>query len=192
MALVPGSPGSYNPGGGGGAGTYPWLGFALFPLGAGMGMGVAKVGGAIARPVAGWAGRQFILKPLWKAQTGFRNPWVAYGTIDNTVAWMDRALLGAKIYDIVDGSSSQDLVQNGGPSAPLPLVQRGQLSDVLSLGKTLKTQSAHGRSSRTSATAGGRVSLKKPKQCPRGTRWRFGFDPSVGYPRFHCMKLWNS
>ena len=178
-------------------GREPWGSVHDVPLFVTAGVGAASLAvggpvGRIARPVAGWAGRQFILKPLWKAQTGFRNPWVAYGTIDNTVAWMDRALLGAKIYDIVDGSSSQDLVQNGGPSAPLPLVQSGQLSDVLSLGKTLKTQSAHGRSSRTSATAGGRVSLKKPKQCPRGTRWRFGFDPSVGYPRFHCMKLWNS
>ena len=62
----------------------------------------------------------------------------------------------------VEGSSSHGLVQNGGPSAPL--VQRGQLSDVLSLGKTLKTQSAHGRSSRTSAT-------RRQRRCPPGHRW---------------------
>jgi len=99
----------------------------------------------------------------------------------------------AKVVDLlVDGSSSQDLVQNGGPSAP-PLLQSGRPSDVLSLGKTLKTQSAHGFSSGKAPTAGGkrrsrRQTLQKPKKCPRGTRWRFGYDPKVGYPRFHCMK----
>lgn len=60
---------------------------------------------------------------------------------------------------IVDGSSSQDLVQNGGPSAPL--VQRGQLSDVLSLGKTLKTQSAHGFRSGEARTAGGKRRIRR-------------------------------
>ncbi len=69
-------------------------------------------------------------------------------------------------HQAVDGSSSQDLVQNGGPSAPL--VQRGTLSDVLSLGKTLKTQSAHGFSSGKAPTAGGK---RRSRRCPPGHRW---------------------
>ena len=32
-----------------------------------------------------------------------------------------------------------------------------------------------------------RVSLKKPKKCPKGSLWKFGWDSSVGYPRHHCM-----
>jgi hypothetical protein len=32
-----------------------------------------------------------------------------------------------------------------------------------------------------------RRSIRKPKRCPKGTRWGFGLDHSVGYPRFHCM-----
>ena len=74
----------------------------------------------------------------------------------------------------VDGSSSQDLVQNGGPSAPL--VQRGKSSDVLSLGKTLKTQSAHGFSSGKAPTAGGkrrsrRYTHMSIRNCPPGYIW---------------------
>ena len=63
----------------------------------------------------------------------------------------------------VDGSSSQGLVQNGGPSAPPPLVQRGTSSDILSLGKISRPQSAHGRSPRASAA--------RRQRCPPGHRW---------------------
>ena len=72
-------------------------------------------------------------------------------------------LVGVPIYNLVEGSSSHGLVQNGGPSAPPPLVQSGQLSDILSLGKISRPQSAHGRSSRTSAT--------RRQRCPPGHRW---------------------
>ncbi len=70
----------------------------------------------------------------------------------------------------VDGSSTQDLVQYGGPSAPL--VQRGKSSDVLSLGKTLKTQSAHGFRSGKARTAGGKRRTRR-KKCPPGYFWSY-------------------
>jgi hypothetical protein len=166
MALVPGSPGSYNPGGGGAYGTYPWFGFVLAPMAAGMGLKVTKAVAPLVKPAAGWAGRQFILKPIWKVQQGFVNPLTAWQTFDTIQTWSERAEMAIAIAQIVDGSSSQDLVQNGGPSAPL--VQRGTSSDVLSLGKTLKTQSAHGFRSGKARTAGGK---RRSRRCPPGYYW---------------------
>lgn len=63
----------------------------------------------------------------------------------------------------VEESSSHGLVQNGGSSAPPPLVQSGLLSDILSLGKISRPQSAHGRSPRLSAA--------RRQRCPIGHRW---------------------
>ena len=154
MAFVPGNPGG-SPGG-------PPPPYPHHDKWAALGLGLLIGGpvlGKIARPVGGVV-LNTLGKPVLK---GFRNPFVAYGSITDTLTWMDRAILGAKVYQIVDGSSSQDLVQNGGPSAPPPLVQSGQLSDILSLGKISRPQSAHGRSSRTSAT--------RRQPCPPGHRW---------------------
>ena len=76
----------------------------------------------------------------------------------------------------VDGSSSHGLVQNGGPSAPKPLVRSGPSSDVLSLGKTLKTQSAHG-------FRPGKAPARRQRRCPPGHRW----DPQLRI----CVRKWT-
>ena len=140
-----------------------------------MGLKVTKAVAPLVKPAAGWAGRQLILKPIWKAQQGFVNPLTAWQTFDTIQTWSERAEMAIAIAQIVDGSSSQDLVQNGGPSAP-PLLQSGRPSDVLSLGKTLKTQSAHGFRSGKARTAGGksmhaRRKGKSTPRCPPGFFW---------------------
>lgn len=145
-------------------GTEPWGSVHDVPLGAYIVVGGASLAlggplGRIARPAAGWLGRQLVLKPINKVQGGFTNPITAYGSISEVNAWLTRYKIGSGIYDIVDGSSSHGLVQNGGPSAPPPLVQSGQLSDILSLGKISRPQSAHGRSPRASAA-------RRQRWCP--------------------------
>ena len=129
-----------------------------------MGLKVTKATAPLVKPTIGWAGRQLILKPIWRAQGKFTNPLSAMATYDGYITWTERAQLAIAIAQIVDGSSSQDLVQNGGPSAP-PLLQSGRPSDVLSLGKTLKTQSAHGFRSGKARTAGGKRRSRRPR-CP--------------------------
>jgi hypothetical protein len=103
------------------------------------------------------------------------------GDYDKAVINLFYPIVGVPIYDLVEGSSSQDLVQNGGP--PAPLLVSSTNADILSLGKISRPT----RSSSAKRVTN-RVTLQKPKQCPRGHRWRFGYDPAVGYPRFHCMK----
>jgi len=139
-----------------------------------------KVGGKVARPAVGWLGRQLVLKPVWKAQQGFVNPLTAWQTYDTLHTWSERAEMAIAIAQIVDGSSSQDLVQNGGPSAP-PLRQSGRPSDVLSLGKTLKTQSAHGFRSGKARTASGkrRSRREKKRKCPKGWHWSNRYNTCV-------------
>lgn len=67
---MPGTPGGYNPGGGGGYGTYPWLSFIMLPMGA---YG-AKIATPLVKPVAGVLGRQLILKPLHRGGFGAPTP----------------------------------------------------------------------------------------------------------------------
>ena len=134
----------------------------LAPMGAGMGLKVTKAVAPLVKPAAGWAGRQLILKPIWKVQQGFVNPLTAWQTFDTIQTWSERAEMAIAIAQIVDGSSSQDLVQNGGPSALHIPKEQG---DILSLGKISRPQSAHGFSSGKAPTAGGK---RRPSRrwCP--------------------------
>jgi len=145
-----------------------------------MGLKVTKAAAPLVKSTGGWLGRQLVLKPIWKAQGGYSNPIAAWQSIDAAGNWMDRIQLGIAIAQIVDGSSSQDLVQNGGPSAP-PLRQSGRPSDVLSLGKTLKTQSAHGFRSGKARTASGkrRSRREKKRKCPKGWHWSNRYNTCV-------------
>ena len=168
MALVPGSPGSYNPGGGGGYGTNPWLGFMLFPVGAGMGLRVGKVATPLvtsgAKAVGGFTLRQ-TARQLMKTAHGYRNPWVAYQTIGETMDLLEAIDMGLTIYDMVEGSSSQDLVQNGGPPAPLQVSSTH--SDILSLGKIFRPT----RSSSAKRVIRPKSRKGRRKRCPPGHRW---------------------
>lgn len=163
MALVPG-----NPGGSAGAASYLMRHPHLFK---GLYQAPALTG-------LGWAVTQFDkiqAKEAGLSLQEYRNA-LADKTWTGITIPLSNFLMGVTPSSLVDGSSSQGLVQNGGPSAPPPLVQSGQLSDILSFGKISRPQSAHGRSSRTSAIRRRRkvVNPRKGERCPPGYYWHAG------------------
>ena len=164
MALVPGSPGSYNPGGGGGAGLYPWWGFALFPIGAGMGMGIARTSLAATRLGTGIAYR-VTSKSLFKKGLTYQGPaglleWKQ--DKDRIEFGMDVFRLGHYIHTTtpVEESSSLTDQQNGGSSAPPPLVITGggrESRPLSGVSQGTPSRKLRGRSRRG--------------RCPPGHRW---------------------
>ena len=74
-------------------------------------------------------------------------------------------IVGVPIYNLVEGSSSQDLVQNGGPPAPLQV--SSTTADILSLGKISRPT----RSSSAKRVIRPKSRKGRRKRCPPGHRW---------------------
>jgi len=169
MALVPG-----NPGGSPGGHYHTFFDdgnrydpskemYALYALGGSLVIG-GPVLGKIARPAAGLAIRQG-QKAIWKTMGSFRNPWVAYETAGEISDLAEALELGLTVIDIVEGSSSHGLVQNGGPPAPLQVSSTN--ADILSLGKISRpTPSSSAQRVIDSKSRKGRR-----KRCPPGHYW---------------------
>ena len=96
------------------------------------------------------------------------------GDYDKAVINFLYPIVGVPIYEkIVEGSSSQSeppfVQQNGGPPA---LHTPKEVSDILSLGKISRPQSAHGFRSGKAPTAGGKRRTRR-KKCPPGYFWSY-------------------
>jgi hypothetical protein len=161
MALVPG-----NPGGSPGAPTTP-PGLREYFMLSGALTGFIYGGpvlGKIARPVGGFALRQ-VGKQFQKTMYTYRNPWVAYETTGEIRDMAESLKLGLTVIDIVEGSSSHGLVQNGGPSAPLQVSSTN--ADILSLGKISRPT----RSSSAKRVIRPKSRKDGKNRCPPGHRW---------------------
>ena len=165
-------------------GTEPWGSVHDVPLWVQGTAGAASLslGGPlfrVGRPVAGLALRQ-VGKQFYRTMHGFRNPWVAYETTGEIIDLANAIDTGITIYNIVEGSSSQDLVQNGGPPAPLKVSSTH--SDILSLGKIsrpTRTSSAK-RVIRPKSGKGNDYSKHWFPRCPPGHYW--------DYTKHKCVK----
>ena len=172
MALVPG-----NPGGSPGGHYHTFFDdgnrydpskemYALYALGGSLVIG-GPVLGKIARPAAGLVIRQG-QKVIWNTMGSFRNPWVAYETVGEIKDMAETLQLGFTVIDIVEGSSSHGLVQNGGPPAPLQV--SSTVADILSLGK-ISRPPRNPSAKRQAPRRGPRRALKAKNRCPKGHYW---------------------
>lgn len=180
-------------------GTEPWGSVHDVPVWVQVGVGAASLSlggplGKIARPVGGFALRQ-IQKAALKTAHGYRNPWVAYETLGELKDMADAIKTGITIYNIVEGSSSQDLVQNGGPPAPLQV--SSTTADILSLGKISRPtrSSSAKRVIRPKSRKGRR---KRAYALPLDTQYETwmdhnpcdrGYRPKRIKGRWHCVPI---
>ena len=158
---MPGTPGGYNPGGGGGYGTYPWLSFIMLPGG----LYGAKLATPLAKPIVGLLGRQLITKPLHRGlpTPGALGLYQQYTMLGDLRAAADIINLGRLISSGGGGPGESPTSTDSPPG----LQQQGQPVPVVVPAASI---SAHG----------GRRSGSKPrKRCPPGYKWSDKYDTCV-------------
>ena len=152
---MPGTPGGYNPGGGGGYGTYPWLSFIMLPGG----LYGAKLATPLVKPIVGLA-----LSPVRGGiQRGMATPgglglYDHYSLLGDVRTYSDIINLGRLIVSSGGGGPGESPTSTDSPPG---LHQQGQPVSVVVPAASI---SAHGgRRSGTKA--------RSRKRCPPGYRW---------------------
>ena len=94
--------------------------------------------------------------------------YVQAGEFDKALINFFYPIVGVPIYNLVEGSSSHGLVQNGGPPAPLQV--SSTVADILSLGK-ISRPPRNPSAKRQAPRRGPRRALKAKNRCPKGHYW---------------------
>ena len=162
---MPGTPGGYNPGGGGGYGTYPWLSFIMLPGG----LYGAKIASPLVKPVSGFLINRLIAKPLLRGAPtpGALGLYQQYTMLGDLRAAADIINLGRLISSGGGGPGESPTSTDSPPR----LQQQGRPVPVVVPAASI---SAHG----------GRRSGSKPrKRCPPGYTW--------SKTKRKCVRVWS-
>ena len=152
---MPGTPGGYNPGGGGGYGTYPWLSFIMLPGG----LYGAKIASPLVKPVSGFLINRLIAKPLLRGAPtpGALGLYQQYTMLGDLRAAADIINLGRLISSGGGGPGESPTSTD----SPPVLHQQGQPVPVVV-------------PAASNSTPGGGRTGAKPRsrnRCPPGYRW---------------------
>ena len=126
--------------------------------------------------VSPWLTRSLrVRKGLGAAALGYNllNPfetirYVREGDYDKALINFFYPIVGVPIYNLVEGSSSHGLVQNGGPPAPLQV--SSTVADILSLGM-ISRPPRNPSAKRQAPRRGPRRARKAKNRCPKGHYW---------------------